>query len=112
MVEEAALAVVGMACRFPGARDAGALWRNVLADQCAIAPMPGDRFHRERYFDPEIGAYAKSYSAIGGLIEERAELDGIPREALEAADVAHLWALEVARETFRDAGLQPDAIRV
>lgn len=111
MVEEGALAVVGMACRLPGAEDPAALWQNVLADRCAIGPMPAERFHRERYFDPEIGAYGKSYSAIGGLLEERADLTGIPQEVTRAADVAHLWALEVARETFEDAGVEPGALR-
>ncbi len=107
------LAVVGLACRFPGARDRDTYWRNVLDDVYSIAPMPASRFHRERYYDPEVGAYAKTYSELGGLLEERPfdpSAFRIPPKVAAATDVAQLWALEVARDTLADAGLAPDGL--
>ncbi len=107
------LAVVGMACRLPGASDTAALWQNVLRDVCAIRPLPGDRFHRARYYDPEIGAYGKSYSAIGGLVaDDRFDPTGLGLEGedLSAIDRAHVWALDVARSTVRDSGLDPGSL--
>ena len=64
------LAIVGVAGRFPGAPDRNVFWKNILRDHYAIQKMPPDRFHRERYFNPEIGAYGKSYCELGGLIDE------------------------------------------
>ena len=107
------LAVVGVACRFPGAADVDAFWRNVLDDVYAIAPMPDERFHRDRYFDPEIGAYGKSYCELGGLIEPP-PFDGrafrMPPKVVEQTDIAQLWALQVAKETLADAGFEQDAL--
>lgn len=104
------MAVVGLAGRFPGARDVELFWKNILADVDAIVPLPEDRLNQQRYYDPEIGAYGKSYSRKGGLVDP---LDGDPsrgklsRDALAAADVAHLLALEVARSALEDAGYDP-----
>ncbi len=99
-----------MACRFPGAVDERAYWDNVLKDVYAIAPMPAERFNRPRYYDPEIGAYGKSYCDLGGLVDEHsfdARAFRMPPKVVENTDVAHLWALECARATLEDAGYDP-----
>ncbi|MFO0724342.1 MAG: C45 family autoproteolytic acyltransferase/hydrolase [Myxococcota bacterium] len=106
MRKDAAIAIVGMAGRFPGARTSRELWENVLADRCAIRPLPADRFHHERYYDPEVGAYGKSYSAIGGIVEDLAQAS----ETAPGVDVAHRWALDVARSTFEDAAIDPGSL--
>ncbi|MBI2378206.1 MAG: acyltransferase domain-containing protein [Deltaproteobacteria bacterium] len=110
---ESPIAVVGLACRFPGASDADRFFSNVLADVYSIAPLPPDRFHSERYYDPELGAYGKSYSRLGGLVEPRpfdATFFRMPPKVVEATDVAQLWALDVAKEVIIDAGFEPDAL--
>src|SRR5262245_31631042 len=112
MTSASPIAVIGMGCRFPGAASPAELWLNVTNDRCSITPLPESRFNARRYYDPELGAYAKSYSAIGGIIEDHrftAQAHLTPR-ALESTDVAHLWALEVAEQTFEDAGLDPGAL--
>ncbi|MEQ8568537.1 MAG: C45 family autoproteolytic acyltransferase/hydrolase [Deltaproteobacteria bacterium] len=113
MADETAIAVVGMACRFPGAADEHAYWDNVLNDVYAIAPMPAERFDRARYYDPEIGAYGKSYCDLGGLVDEHpfdSTAFRMPPKVVENTDVAHLWALECARATLEDAGYDPFAL--
>lgn len=110
MADENAIAVVGLACRFPGAPDEDTYWRNVLNDVYSIAPMPPSRFDRERYFHPEIGAYAKSYCDLGGLVEDHpfdSRAFRMPPKLVENTDVAHLWALETARATLENAGYDP-----
>ena len=104
------MAVVGLAGRFPGARQVEQFWKNILEDVDSMIALPEDRLNRRRYYDPEIGAYGKSYSAKGGLVDP---LDGDPSrgrlspEALAGADVAHLLALDVARAALEDAGYDP-----
>ena len=108
------LAVIGVACRFPGAPDKQTFWNNIVADVYSIRPMPPERFHRERYFDPEVGAYGKSYCDLGGLLDEH-PFDGttfrIPPKVVESTDIAQLWALEVARDTLADAGFDQDGLK-
>ncbi len=115
MRKDAAIAIVGMACRLPGARSTTEFWENVVADRCSIRPLPPDRFHHERYYHPEVGAYGKSYSAIGGIVDDF-EIDAQRLGQLDAAaaqsfDVAHRWALDVARATFDDARVDPAGLR-
>lgn len=104
------MAVVGLAGRFPGARQVEQFWKNILDDVDSMVALPEDRLNRRRYYDPEIGAYGKSYSAKGGLVDP---LEGDPSrgrlssEALAGADVAHLLALDVARAALEDAGYDP-----
>ena len=110
MREEQPIAVVGVGCRFPDAPNPGAYWDNILRDVYSIRPMPPSRFNRTRYFDPELGAYGKSYCELGGLIDDHPfDARGIhlPPKVLASTDLAHLWALEVARATLDDAGFEP-----
>ncbi len=108
------IAVVGMACRFPGANDTAQYWQNILSDVYSIAPMPAERFNAGRYFDPEIGCYGKSYCQLGGLVSEHdfdARAFRMTPKAVASTDIAHLWALEVARATLLDAGYDPFALQ-
>ncbi len=107
------IAVVGLACRFPGANDADTYWENILKDVYSIAPLPPERFHEARYFDPEIGAYGKSYCMLGGLVDPPTfdpAAFRMPPKVVASTDEAHLWALDVARCTFEDAGYDLAAI--
>ena len=38
------VAVVGMACVFPGADNVGAFWRNIVAGKDAIGDVPPERW--------------------------------------------------------------------
>ena len=41
------IAIVGMACRVPGARSPGALWQLLVDGVDAITPVPADRWKRD-----------------------------------------------------------------
>ncbi len=72
--------------------------------------MPDAKLNRELYYDPVKGRRGKTYSDIGGFIEER-ELDWslLPIDRAEAAewDRCHLTLCEVAAAACRDAGWDP-----
>ncbi len=47
-----AIAIVGMACRYPDARSPAELWENVLAGRRAFRRMPPERLCAEDYYSP------------------------------------------------------------
>ncbi|MBG0822235.1 type I polyketide synthase [Planomonospora sp. ID91781] len=103
------IAVVGMACRLPGARSPRELWDLLRRGENAISEIPADRFPVEEVFHPAPGTPGKLSSRYGGFVtgidEFDAEFFGIsPREAA-AMDPQHRLAMETAWEAFEDAGL-------
>lgn len=112
-VERAArepIAIVGLACRFPGgANDPESYWRLLREGRDAIAPIPAERWDVARYFDPDPEAPGKMYTRHGGFIDEVAAFDpqffGIsPREAL-ALDPQQRLLLETSYHALEHAQL-------
>ncbi|MFJ1902191.1 beta-ketoacyl synthase N-terminal-like domain-containing protein, partial [Streptomyces sp. NPDC088115] len=83
------IAIVGMACRFPGGVGSPeGLWELVSSGADAVSPFPGDRgWGVESLFDPEPGVAGRSYVREGGFLHGAGGFDagffGIsPREAV------------------------------
>lgn len=100
------VAIVGMACRLPGAEGLEQLWDLLLSGRQAIRRLPDHRLDRRLYFDSRKGQRGKTYSDLGGLVDERSvDLDLCGLDAREAArwDPCHLAMCEVACQAMRDA---------
>ena len=65
------LAIVGMACRLPGADDLESYWDLMATGGSGVSEMPPDRLNRRLYLSKEPGEQSKTYSSISGLIPAR-----------------------------------------
>ncbi|MBV9878396.1 MAG: acyltransferase domain-containing protein, partial [Verrucomicrobia bacterium] len=109
------IAVIGVACRFPGAPDPGTFWEMLRSGRSAIREITPDRWDIEAWYDPDVNKPGKMNARRAGLLESIDQFDpgffGIsPREAVQM-DPQQRLALELAWEALEDAGLRPGALR-
>ncbi|MFD5625311.1 beta-ketoacyl synthase N-terminal-like domain-containing protein, partial [Streptomyces sp. NPDC127072] len=100
------IAIVGMACMFPGAPDLATFWANVLAGKDAVTEVPATRWDADLYHDP-AGAGEKTPSRWGGFLPEipfEPLRYGIPPASLPAIEPVQLLALEAAHRALEDSG--------
>ncbi|MEU7517958.1 type I polyketide synthase, partial [Streptomyces sp. NPDC042898] len=108
------VAVVGISCRVPGARDPREFWELLTAGGQAVTDVPADRWNAAGLFDPDRSAPGRMNTRWGGFIEDVDRFDaaffGIsPREAAEM-DPQQRLALELGWEALERAGIDPSSL--
>nr|WP_280318118.1 type I polyketide synthase [Nocardia wallacei] len=117
VVTDEPLAIVGMACRFPGGiRSPEQLWEVLTEGRDVVGDFPADRgWDLDGLFDPDPDARGKSAVRRGGFLDGAAEFDarffGVsPREAT-GMDPQQRQLLEVSWEALETAGIDPKSLR-
>ncbi|UQP00536.1 SDR family NAD(P)-dependent oxidoreductase [Burkholderia multivorans] len=110
------IAIIGMACRFPGGVESpDHFWQLLSGERDAVTAIPPDRFGTAFYHHPSKREPGRSYTFAAGIVDDVAGFDaeffGIsPREAAQM-DPQQRLLLELAWEAFEDAGVRPAAMR-
>ncbi len=112
---ECPIAVVGMACRFPGASGISDFWRLLEAGENAVIEgVPGSGVGRVGELFPDAGVQSKA-CRFGGYLDELDRFDAAffrisPVEA-QLLDPQQRLMLETSWQALEDAGLDPEQLR-
>lgn len=107
------IAVVSIACRFPGAKNYEEFWNNLAHGKSSITEIPGNRWDINKYYDADR-KQGKTYCYAGGFIDDPyafdAEFFNISSEEAEIMDPQQRIMLELIYEVFENAGYSKEAV--
>nr|ADA69237.1 trans-AT polyketide synthase [Nostoc sp. 'Peltigera membranacea cyanobiont'] len=106
-----AIAVVGMAGRFPKAKNLAEFWENIANGRNCVSEIASDRWNLADFYDPDRNAANKTYCKSMGALEDVDRFDPLffhisPREA-EFMDPQQRLFLQTSWQCIEDAGYNP-----
>jgi len=109
------IAIIGMACRFPGADNYNEFWENLKNGVSSIKEIPPERWDINKYFSPDINEPNRSISKWCGLVDNFDRFDNeffniSPRET-ELTDPQQRLLLEEAWHCMEDSGISVRELR-
>ncbi|MDQ0847810.1 beta-ketoacyl synthase N-terminal-like domain-containing protein [Streptomyces sp. V1I6] len=113
-IDPRAVAIIGVAGRFPEAEGLDELWANLLAGRDSITEVPRERWDAEALYDPDRSRVDRTYTKWGGFLQGVENFDAplfsiSPREAGTVDPQARLF-LEACWAALDDAGYTPDTL--
>jgi acyl transferase domain-containing protein/phosphopantetheinyl transferase len=110
------IAVIGLACKFPGAPDVTTFWRNILEKVDCVSDPPEDGWDTGLYHDAAFADQDKVYVRKGGYLGGHVTFDprghGVP--PMSVGGEPDQWlALQLAHDAMVDAGCRnlPEEVR-
>ncbi len=104
-----AIAIVGAACRFPGANNPLQFWDLLSSGRDAVTEIPDERWSKAYYFHPSRGQPGKSYTWAAGVIDDVDRFDagffGVSPREVRQMDPQQRLLLETVWEALEDAGI-------
>ena len=108
------IAIIGLAGRYPGAKNIKEFWENLQCGKNCIAEIPKERWDYSLYFDEDRNKAGKIYCKWGGFLDDVDKFDPLffnisPREA-EIMDPQERLFLQCVFEALEDAGYTREAL--
>jgi acyl transferase domain-containing protein/phosphopantetheinyl transferase len=101
------IAIVGMACSYPGAPDLRSFWKAVVRGEDCTRTVTDNEW-AAGYYNRQSQAFEQAYCGKGGFIEE-VEFDpikyGVMPNSVNGADTDQFAVLKTACDALADAGL-------
>lgn len=99
------IAIVGLACIYPGAGNAAAFWKNVVDGADLVTEVPAHHWLLEDYYDPDPRRGGKTYARRGAFVSKM-RFDplefGIPPSTLPSIDPVQILSLLAAKAVLED----------
>ncbi len=107
-----AIAVVGMAGRFPGANSVSDFWRNLRRGEESIVDLSEDDLVGAGVSERALGSpsYVRRAALMSGIDEFDAEFFGFTPQSARMLDPQHRLFLQAAFHALEDAGYEPGSI--
>ncbi|KPI33595.1 6-deoxyerythronolide-B synthase, 8-amino-7-oxononanoate synthase [Actinobacteria bacterium OV450] len=102
------IAIVGMACRFPGAPDLNRYWQLLNAPRPQFSSVPEERWRSAAFLADDPRDASSTYTDTMALLPDVGHFDaahyGIPPRRARSMDPQHRLLIDLAREAIQDAG--------
>lgn len=102
------VAIIGMACTYPGARNLGEFWRNIVSGTSCIIDVPHERWNPDVFHDPNGSFEDRVYTRKGGFLGTSFAFNplryGTMPRAVEGAEPDQFLVLRTVHEAMEDAG--------
>ena len=108
------VAIIGIAGRFPGARNVNEFWQNLAAGKSSIVEVPKERWDINAYYDADHRVLDKTHCRWGGFLSDIDQFDPVffnlsGREA-QLTDPQQRLFLEESWTALEDAGYATERI--
>ncbi|WP_415943141.1 amino acid adenylation domain-containing protein [Streptomyces sp. 067-1] len=110
-----AVAIIGVAGRYPQADDVTEYWRNLRAGRDSVEEIPADRWDHGLFYDPDKSAPGKTYGKWGGFVPGADRFDPLffrmSQIEAEHTDPQERVFLETVWHLMEDAGYTREQLR-
>ncbi len=108
MADRCDVAIIGMACTYPGARNLNEFWRNITGGVNCIIDVPPERWNPDVFHDPNGNFEDRVYTRKGGFLGTSFAFNplkyGTMPRAVEGAEPDQFLVLRTVHEAMEDAG--------
>lgn len=108
------IAIIGMACRFPGASDPAGLWKLLMDGTHAVSEVPPERWNIEEVYDPQKETPGKMNIRVGGFLSGIDQFDaqcfGINEQEARFMDPQQRLVLEITWQALETASIVPASL--
>ncbi|MGP4089842.1 amino acid adenylation domain-containing protein, partial [Streptomyces sp. KR55] len=113
--QDAAIAIIGVAGRYPQADDVTEFWRNLRAGRDSVEEIPADRWDHGLFYEPDKSATGKTYGKWGGFVPGADRFDPLffrmSQIEAEHTDPQERVFLETVWHLLEDAGYTREQLR-